>query len=387
MEQGIEDRSVTRVAHVVWSYLASSETFIYTQLMAQAQLDQIVLARNIINRGAFPFTPIYALDRLGTRPQLGRVVRRMRRLAPGPDSFERRIARRISTLAPDLIHAHFGFSGRAAVHAAVQSDIPLVTAFHGLDVYSPRAVAGVRDPYDDVFRVGAAFTCVGPKAGEELVRLGCPPARLRIVPVGLDLTAFPFRPQTSSGTFRLLQIARLVPKKGVDLTLKAFALVREELGETELSIVGEGPLRAELMALAATLGITEQVKFYGATPPNRVRELIAAADLGVQPSRIAPSGDREGTPTVILEFEAMGVHVIATDHADIPSIVPDPAALVPEDDVEGLAEAILDARCFGPTERNDRTRAGRALVEERHDAAKIADSLQSIYQDAVLGVS
>jgi colanic acid/amylovoran biosynthesis glycosyltransferase len=111
---------------------------------------------------------------------------------------------------------------------------------------------------------------------------------------------------------------------------------------------------------------------------------VARADLGIQPSRMAPDGDTEGgAPTVILEMQAAGIPVVGTSHADIPAVMPDDELLAPEDDVPGLAAALERVAGMDDAQWAARAERGRALVEAEHDARKLARSLEAMYRRAV----
>lgn len=358
-----------RIAHVTRQFLPTSQTFIYTQLQAQEDLEQCVVAQRRVNADAYPWPSTW---------QLPASLRRLERL--GLDPFRRLLVHPVRRFGADVLHAHFGWRGLDALRAARQLRIPLLTAFHGRDVYSPRHRPGGADGlYDALFEHGAAFSCVGPRARDELVRHGCPPERVHVVPVGLDLRAFPFAPAPREERLRIVQVARLVAKKGVDTAIQAVAAARSRLPDAELVIVGDGPDRDRLERLAAEAGVADRVDFRGPLPPAEVRELIGTAHIGLQPSRVGPDGDREGSPTVILEMQARGVDVIATDHADIPFIVPEPRRLVPEGDAEALADALVRRATLSSGDRTLSLRAGRALVERQHDAQRIARLLRSLY--------
>jgi|GEM_PF-597760 len=383
MRTGAESAAALRVLHVVPAFLPRSQTFIYTQLKSMPEIDQTVVTRRRLNASEFPFEPVIEADRLAATDLGGKVLRRTRRLVPGSSLLARRTARAARRRGANVIHAHFGITGPEALWAARRVGAPLVTAFHGHDVYSPRLrPTGAGRLYDELFRHGTIFTCVGPRAAAHLISIGCPAARVRVVPVGLDLASFPYRPSVPEGPFVLLQASRLVEKKGVDVTLRAFARVAAELPQAELWIAGDGPRQAQLEALARRLGVSARVRFLGALSHADMRAAMARAHLGVQPSRVAPSGDREGTPTVLLEMQALGVDVVASDHADIASIVADPSQLVPEEDHDALADLILARAAGSAADRRARLDAGRALVEARHDAVAIAAQLGGIYREA-----
>jgi colanic acid/amylovoran biosynthesis glycosyltransferase len=350
-----------RVAHVVKAYLPLSQTFIHTQLEAQRDLTQMVVTRRRVDGATFPSGRVWELDRLS---------RRLDSRLPGARIFGRRAVHPLRRFEPDVLHAHFGWMGHDALVASRALRVPLVVAVHGRDVYAPLYRPGsAREAYGDIFRSGATFTCVGPRAARELADAGCPQDRLHIVPVGIDLERFPFSPAPAVEPVVFLQVARLTPKKGVDVTLRAFSAARASL-DAELWIVGDGPQRDELHGLARDLGIAARVRFHGALAPSEVSALMARAHVGVQASRVAADGDREGSPTVLIEMQARGVDVVATRHADIPFIVAHPDELVDEGDVEGLAAALVEA-------------AGRALVERQHDATSIRSTLRHVYETAI----
>lgn len=366
---------------MVTDFLPASETFVYTQLQAQGELHQAVFTRRRTNADIFPFSPV-SVD------PVGRYSAAVMNLLPGAkrlsNPYRRRLVRRLRSFEPDVIHAHFGWGAVDALPSAAELSIPLLTAFHGADVYAPdSSVPGMPDSYRRLFATGTLFTCVGPRAAAELVQRGCPEDRIRLVPVGIDLGQFRFAPAAPGDPLILLQVGRLVPKKGVDTTIRAFARAQSDLGGSELWIVGDGPERKPLTRLVASLGISARVTFWGAQAGSEVRRLMGKAHIGIQPSKAAPNGDREGSPTVIIEMQASGVDVVATRHSDIPFIVPRPGDLVAEDDVEGLANELSRRVRLGPSQRNDRLAEARAFVEDRHDASRIAKQLGEIYGDAI----
>lgn len=369
------DSAELRVAHVLRRFLPISETFIYTTLCAQADAVQAVFTHHRENELQFQFPDV----RLIPRRRLGRAVAWIPGAALRVDPLFRALRR----FAPDVIHAHFGWNAASAMPVARGLSVPLVASFHGADVYAPgRSRPDFEQTYAELFATASIFTCVGPGAASELRSLGCPPDRLRIVPVGIDLSEFTFAPAPRADSLVILQVSRLVPKKGVDTALAAFALALPDLGVAEFWLIGDGPDRPHLEELARQLGISAAVRFLGSLPPAEVRARMASAHIGVQPSRTAPDGDSEGTPTVLLEMQARGVDIAATRHTDIPAIVAFPDRLVPEGDSEALADELVRLARLSERARNERLAAGRNLVERQHDARRIADKLREIYAEA-----
>ena len=257
------------------------------------------------------------------------------------------------------------------------------TTFYGFDVGLARdGDSPWRRRYMQLFEEGEAFVCEGSKMAEQLVSIGCPADRVRIVKIGLDLSRFPFRPRRRSDPLVLLQTGRFVEKKGIDVSIRALAAAGHRLRSSELWLIGDGPLRAELEALAADLGVAGRVRFLGMLSHDDYRQAMGAAHIGLQPSRTASDGDTEGgAPTVLLEMQAAGMPVVATRHADIPTVVADADGLADEDEVEGVAEAIVRAAGLSESDWVARCERGRARVEAEHDGERTAATMERLYSE------
>ena len=138
----------------------------------------------------------------------------------------------------------------------------LVVSFHGYDFSAWPRQAG-RDAYVRLFATADAVTVNSRHTWDRLADSGCPPERLHLLPVGVDLDATPFqeRGRAPDGEVRALTVARLVEKKGIAYAIRAVAQARAAYPELVYHIAGDGPLRAELETLARDLGVAEQVIF------------------------------------------------------------------------------------------------------------------------------
>jgi colanic acid/amylovoran biosynthesis glycosyltransferase len=368
-----------KVAHLVSEYLPRSQTFVYTLLRFERRYRPVVITRRTLNLTEFAFEPVVEVT-----PNRSLAVRAVRAvpavLTRHRSTYEYRARREMRRRACVAAHAHFGWAGHDAV-AGRRPPVPLVTSFYGVDVVLPERSPRWRERYERLFDRCALVTALGPVMSQRLIDLGCPPEKIRLMRLGVDLDEFVFEPRSIASPLIVLQIARLVPKKGFDVTIRAFAEARAELGPAELWIVGDGVLRDELERLARECSVADSVRFFGALAHVDVRRLLRRAHIGVQPSRTAPDGDVEGTPTVILEFQAVGLPVIATRHADIESIVAFPGDLVPENDVAALAERVVQTARLTTEERDARVRVGREFVEGNHDGRLVAAAVEAIYDE------
>jgi colanic acid/amylovoran biosynthesis glycosyltransferase len=138
----------------------------------------------------------------------------------------------------------------------------------------------------------------------------------------------------------IVTVARLVPKKGVDLLIRAFASA--ELEDWKLRILGDGPERDALAALAAELSVADRIVFEGAQSHARCLAMIAEAGMFVLPCRTAANGDKDGIPVVLMEAMAASRAVIAGDLPAIRELIDDQASgvLTRPNDPTALAAAI-----------------------------------------------
>ncbi len=359
------------------TYLGRSATFIHTAVTAQQRFRPVILARQTENLDEFPVGEVHQVIPntrayrwfAGRYPALGRRI------------YDRRLVQAARENSCALLHAHFGWAASDVLNARRRLGIPLVTTFYGNDL---APMHRDRYPYERLFSEGALFFCEGPAMASTLEGFGCPPNKIQLVRIGIDLEKFPFVPRERTRPLVIIQAGRFVEKKGIDLSIRAFAAAQPRLGASELWLVGDGELRAELESLPARLGIARNVRFLGSCGYGEYQTLIGRAHICIQPSRTAADGDTEGgAPTVLIEMQASGIPVVATRHADIPAVVPHPEDLADEEDVEGLAEALVATALRPEREWRERLLEGRAFVEAHHDVRRVANEMERHYGDAL----
>ncbi|MBM3266066.1 MAG: glycosyltransferase [Candidatus Sericytochromatia bacterium] len=292
--------------------------------------------------------------------------------------YARLVAAAARDLGPhDVVHAHFGDQGyRSRLVRA-----PLVVSFYGHDYTL------ARDPwwaaaYREVFAAARLVVAEAPHAASRLCDLGCPPAKVRIHPLGVDFARINFRPRFPRMPIEVLFVGRFEDKKGLPDALEAVARAGPGF---RLTVIGDGPAAPALKAHAARLGL--DVAWRGLLPHQAVREALDRADLLIAPSRTAASGDTEGgLPIVVVEALAAGLPVLATRHADLPWAVEDgrTGRLVPERDPAALAAA-LQGMAAHPERWPIMGALGRAAVLARHDARRQPGRLRALYEEATAG--
>src|SRR5207253_5213547 len=153
-------------------------------------------------------------------------------------------------------------------------------------------------------------------------------------------------PEARDGTGPVLFVGRLVERKGVAHLIEAIARLGGGEAAPRLEIVGDGPERPGLEALARRLGVAQRVVFRGKIPPDELQATYARAAVCVLPSVLDTRGDTEGLGVVLLEAMNHGTPVIASRVGGIPDIVEDGVSglLVPPGDAVALAAAVRRLR-------------------------------------------
>ena len=291
-----------------------------------------------------------------------------------------------------LLHAHFGPDGVCALPLARSLGIPLIVTFHGFDcTVRHRSLLGTGKLSDLQFlagegalkRQGALFLAVSAFIRRRLLGLGYPAAKVVRHYLGVDTDLFQPGKGKSDEPY-ILCVGRHVAKKGINVLLRAFAILARKHQTLSLLQVGAGPLTAELRSLAEALGIGSKVRFLGALGQIRIVELMQGARIFALPSQQAKNGDSEALGLAFNEASACGLPVVATRHGGIPEAVlnGETGFLVEERDELALSERLEQLLSDVPlAERMGRR--GREYVREKFDLRRQTSALELLY-DGVL---
>lgn len=292
------------------------------------------------------------------------------------------LARLHRALRPHVVHWHAARAHALGVIAARIAPVPVRILSRRVD-FPVRGSLGSRllyaDPADRIVAISEGVRAA-------LLRSGVAAGTIRVVPSGIDASAFDApvdrtalraRLGIAPRTILVLNVAALAPHKSQTTLLRAAALLRERAPDLRLWIAGEGPLRAALEAEHAALGLGERVRFLGFR--EDVPDLLRAADL------FCISSCLEGLGTSILDAMAAGLPVVATRVGGIPEAVTDgeTGLLVPPGDPEGLAQAI-GALAVDGGRRAAMGEQARARVRE-FSADRTAERTRAVYEEAWIG--
>jgi colanic acid/amylovoran biosynthesis glycosyltransferase len=183
--------------------------------------------------------------------------------------------------------------------------------------------------------------------------------------------------------FRLLALGRMMPKKGFTVLIEACRRLAARGLDFRLTLAGDGPEQAKIRGLIAGQGLADRVTLPGAVPHREVARLMAASDLLVMPSLIAPSGDRDGIPNVILEALLCEVPVVASAVSGIPEVIKDGDTgwLSVPGDAEALARTVA-AALADAGEAQRRAERGRTLVAREFDSRRNYARLKTLFEGA-----
>jgi phosphoheptose isomerase len=283
-------------------------------------------------------------------------------LLPHMGAFAEQMLRHCQRESYDLVHANFWMSGLVAAELKKMLGIPFVITFHALGRVR-RLHQGAADGFpeerleieDQIVREADQIVAECPQDEEDLIRLyNADPARIAIVPCGFDRTEFwPLSKPLARVALGLaaddkviLQLGRMVPRKGVDNVIRSLARLRDDrdLSVRLLVVGGESedpdpevtPEIGRLQAIAEEEGVAEQVTWVGRRDRDRLKYYYSAADIFVTTPWYEPFGI---TP---LEAMACGTPVVGANVGGIKFSVRDGETgyLVPARDPGALAERI-----------------------------------------------
>jgi colanic acid/amylovoran biosynthesis glycosyltransferase len=372
------------------TFLKPEMLHIYRQISALRAYQPLVLTQKRENAKRFPFDPILTLRRPWSRA-LRRFWRKtiLRRPVLISRKESRDLAAHLRRTDAAVLHVYFGHIGVQLLPFLKRAHVPVVVSFHGADAGIDVSKRSHLELMRQVFDLATLILPRSQAMADNLAELGCPPEKIRVHRTGIPLDRFPFaqRYLPEDGHWRLFQACRLIPKKGIETTLRAFALFLAQYPEAKLTVAGEGPLAVPLQELAEDLHIASRVSFPGFVSQARLRELFYQSHLFLHPSVTGPDGDREGVPNAMLEAMASGLPVMSTWHGGIPEAVMhrETGLLTPEHAHEALADAMLwlasepaeyvsmSANAARSVAGNWEIHAQTRLLESFYDEARQAD--------------
>lgn len=377
-----------KIAHVLYSYLPVTENWIYAQLRFNTSCNHTVISLFEQNCGEFPWSDRHAAFTLRSPLDYIRLLfARYRLLQP---------ARFFSTVIekehPAILHGHFATESWRILPYAKRMHVPLVTTFYGLDVDKLPRRRYWKERYPQLFAAGARFFVEGPFMGEQLVALGCPEEKVRVVFLGVDRERIEKTVQREMGESNLALVNVLFvglgrEKKGALDAARIFAAAAHVDVRLRLHIIGSGRYRQPVERFCRQAGILHRVVFHGSVSYERYLTILATSAIVLVPSCRAVDGDSEGgAPVVCIEALVAGKVVVGTTHCDIPNIVTHDVSglLAAEHDIPLLTHHLLQLAA-SPEMRLKMGERGVEQGKRNHDATVQAAKIAELYREVVHG--
>ena len=311
-------------------------------------------------------------------------------LLPYMGEFAEELVRRWAAQRPDVAHAHFWMSGKAAVAAGLLPGVPVVQTFHALGVVKRRHQGNADASPPERLSVEADLVhqvqrVIATSAEEvfELVRMGADPHRVSVVPCGVDLGHFrPDGPRQAGrpGGGRVVVVGRLVERKGTADVVRALA----HLPDVELVVaggpppadLGRDPEARRLLSLARQLGVADRVSLRGRVGRGEVPALLRSADVVACVPWYEPFG------LVALEAMACGVPVVASAVGGLcDTVVDGVTGLHVPPRRPGAVAAALRRLLADDSLRHRLGRAGAQRARSRYGWDHVARATTTVYRE------
>jgi glycosyltransferase involved in cell wall biosynthesis len=377
-----------RVLHYRQTFSKLSETFVYdyvTELQRQGVMNHVV-THDHRNEEARPFENVTEVD-WPTRWRPDRLSHVLyTRLGIGSVEADawpirrRRLTSVVRRVRPDVIHAHFGNDGVVIAPVAAQLSIPLVVTFYGFDISSLPKKSFWTEAYNTLWDQVAAVTVLSKEMKRRVERLGCPEEKVHIVHLSRRIDQFPYctpRRQVR----KILFVGRLTAKKAPLDAVRALERANNRGADLELDILGDGERRKLVERYIAKHDLSDTVTLHGRVDNEKVVDYMRDADAFLLPSKTAPDGDREGTPTVLVEAQCIGLPCVSTRHAGIPEMIPESNhhLLSDEGDISGLSESLYYLSELDVEFLRKISRYGREMMEKSFNLVREVEDLVCVY--------
>lgn len=256
------------------------------------------------------------------------------------------VANARQTYVADIFLVHFGYAGALANKLRELGILKgkQATVFHGADISRRHILDEHKQDYRNLFQQSELMLPISHLWQNKLIEMGCPPEKIHVTRMGIEPEKFNFQPRDAFHTpLRIVSVARLTEKKGLDVAVKASAILKQRGGRFQYTIIGNGDQDRMMRDFIAREEMDDCVTMPGFKPQEEIRQALNQADIFLLPSKTAADGDMEGIPVALMEAMAVGLPVVSTFHSGIPELIENDVSgwLVKEDDAEALAETLL----------------------------------------------
>lgn len=252
-----------------------------------------------------------------------------------------------------LIHAHFGPDAAVIMKVAERLNVPFVFTCHGFDVQQSKLKQLLSFKLTNIlfllrerrlYLTAARVIVVSEYLKSRLVERGCPAEKITVHYIGTCCDKKSGGSEGEREKRTIINIARHVNWKGVDVLIKAIALVKKQIPNIMLLQIGSGSETDFLKKMAYDFGVADNIKWLGEQNHDQVLCFLNSADLYVHPSRVDSAGQTEAFGISLIEAQALGLPVVASRNGGIPEAVANNQTgfLFEEGDFGKMAEMIVE---------------------------------------------
>ncbi|WP_425390377.1 glycosyltransferase [Ekhidna sp.] len=334
-----------RVIHFSERYSVSTETFIRQFFTKSCEFGE---SRFLCFEATSSDERVKILPQIAyKRKSILGFIRWMISLLSVRKKWEKSFLKEIDNEQAEVIHVHFGTSFVSLKHLILSGkiSIPVVVSFYGYDISAKplkdekyAKEIGQLLSLPNVYAFGE-----GPELCKKIEFFVADRSRIIVNPLIVQLPKNGHQAQFGS-LLKVLMIGRFIEKKGFHLALLALGELIEKIPFFEIILIGTGPMEEEYRSIARRYNMEDRLTFLGLRSHKEVLEALQNSDFFLHPSVTAANGDSEGgAPTIIIEAQAAGLPVIASDHADIPYVMGYHDFISHEGSLESLKSVILKA--------------------------------------------
>ncbi|MFC3440447.1 glycosyltransferase [Sphingobium rhizovicinum] len=358
-----------KIAYFCWHFPVPSETFVLSEVkeLIDRGYDVMVFCRQSPHKG---FDPGFSVP--------------YERVASMED-----LARRLVETGRTIVHAHFVYPTVTDMvwPACEKANIPFTFMAHAQDIFKYS-----NDEKNRLAEIGQSPLCVRMFTLSQyhldfVISRGFPRNKVVINPNAVDTSRFTkaFQPgKDARSQRRIIAVHRFVPKKGLDLLIKAAPAI-SDLG-VRIELYGYGDCEAEYRALIDELKL-DNVFICGKLDHDEIPAVMQRADLFACPSVRTAEGDMDGIPTSIVESMAAGVPVLTTNIAGIPDLVVDGiTGIMADPDPQSVADAIRRYYTMPANQVAAMIQAAQKKALQKHDVGRAVDVLTRVWENRTVDI-
>lgn len=387
-----------RVLHLFDTYLGSNnKVWLYNLISSLSDCDNIIAAEHYSRHNFYsdrftfienPLSGITKYERsIGKRSFM--ICRKLMFYLAGRilGNYRKFLKEELKKREVDIVHAHFANVGCDHSWVPGLKKAPFLVSFYGYDYeFVPFTQPSYKKLYQRLFDTADQLVCEGTFGASVLEKMGCPPEKIAVLPLGVIIEEIPFSNRSKGkDSLNLVQVAAFREKKGHIYSVKAFHKALAECPHMHLTLVGneETSFKIEVLEFIKEKGLENKVKVVNGIDHSRLHEFLSGFDVFIHPSCYSSSRDCEGgAPVVLLDAQACGLPVISTTHCDIPDEVIHGVTgfLSSEKDFDSLADSIRIFYSMDPMKFRSFSFAARKHVEENYSIVRNSSRLRELYK-------